>query len=147
MSKRVGKWVSVNIDDSGGTARDISNDVTAINGLPLTYNPVEVGGYQQNMMYLIGRGDSEITLTVLANPTATTGAHTVLSGIVGGNTARTVTIAVGNNAAPTTGDPEIEGEMICSTYTVTPDLNGPTTAEVTLKVASGQTLPAWGTVA
>lgn len=146
MSKRIGKHVIVIIDDSGGTARTITNDVTAINGMPLTYGKIEVGGYGQDMSYLVGRGDSEITLDCLFNPTATTGSHTVLSGIVGGNTARTMTIQIGNNATPTAGDPEWEGEVLCHTYTVTPDLNGAVTCQAVLVPASGNTLPAWGTV-
>ena len=146
MSKRIGKWVVIILDDSGATARTITNDVTAINGLPLNYGKVEVGGFGQDMSYLLGRGDSEITLTVHASPTATTGAHTVIKGIVGGNTGRTLTIQIGANAAPTTGDPEFEGEVVCVSYNVTPDLNGAVMGEAVFAPASGNALPAWGTV-
>jgi hypothetical protein len=146
MSKRIGKFVIIELDDSGGTARDLSNDITSVGGLGITSDEVEVGGYQQDKYYLAARQDTPITLEGLFNPTATTGSHTVLSGIVGANTGRTLTIAIGNNAAPTTGDPEFEAEMICTAYTPTFDLNGPSTFSATLMPVSS-TLMTWGTKA
>ncbi len=146
MSKRIGKFVTISVDDSGATAREITSDVTSIGGVPLTYDEVEVGGYGQDKFYLAARADTTLTIEGLMNPTATTGSHTVLSGIVGSNTPGTVTIAYGSNAAPTTGDPEWEGEYICTEYTTTPDLNGAITFSATLRPGTS-TSPAWGTVA
>lgn len=143
--KKVGKFVIVILDDGSG-ARTITNDVIAINGMPLNYGKIEVGGYGQDMSYLIGRGDSEVQLTVLVNDTATTGAHTVLKTIVGTNSNYTLTIQIGDNATPTTGDPEFEGEFCCPSYVVTPDLNGAVTGVATLVPFNGNALPAWGTV-
>jgi len=145
MSKRIGKFTTVSVDDSGNTARDITNDVTSLGGVPLTYEEIEVGGYGQDKYYLAGRADNSITLEGFFNPTATTGSHTVLSGIDGSNTARTVTIGYGSNATPTGGDPEFEGEFICTEYTVTPDLNGAMMFSAKFMPGSS-TLPAWGTV-
>jgi len=145
--KKVGKFVTVSIDDSGGTARVVSTDVTGVGGLNLAYAKIDAGGYTEDLNFLTGRGDSEITIDGIINDTASTGLHTVCSGIVGGNTARTVTIAIGDNATVTTGDPEFEGEFLCHTYTVTPDLNGAVTVQAIFAPAVGQSLPAWGTVA
>jgi hypothetical protein len=147
MSKRIGKFVTVSIDDSGGTARAVTNDITSVGGIETTYDEGEVGGYSQDKFYLALRADAPLTIEGLFNPTATTGSHTVLNSIVGVNTSTfTVTIAIGDNAAPTTGDPEWEGEYRCMSYTPTFDLNAPATFTATLMPASS-TLPAWGTVA
>lgn len=145
MSGRLGEFVTVNLDDSGSTARDITQYVTAIN-FPISAAEVEVGGFGQNMFYLAGRKDHQITMTGFADPTATTGSHTVISGIVGGNTARTLTLAFGNNTAPVSTDPEFEGEVICTSYEVTPDLNGALTFSATFKPADSTGM-VWGTVA
>ncbi len=148
MSKRIGKFVTISIDDSGGTPRALTNDVTSIGGISLVYDEGEVGGYSQDKFYLALRADAPLTIEGLFNPTASTGSHTVLSGIVGKNVSPasvTVTIAIGANAAPTNGDPEWEGEYRCTEYTPTFDLNGPATFSAKL-VPGTSTLPAWGTV-
>jgi hypothetical protein len=148
--KRIGKWTKVYFDDiAGPTAREITNDVTDIPGLPLTYAEYEAGGYGQDMQYLLGRGDSQITINMLFTTTASTGTHTVFAAhmlAANRNTGGTLTVQIGDNAAPTTGNPEFEGEFVVSGYTVTPQLNGTVTAVATLRVKQGQSLPAWGTV-
>lgn len=146
MAKRIGKWTKVLIDDSGGTPRDITTDVTNIDGLPLTYDEVEVSGYTQDKNYLAGQGDSQITLEMLFTTTATTGTHTVFSGLVGGNTGRTLTVQYGNNAAVTTGDPEFEGEFIVIGYTPVSNKAGAQGSQAVLRVAADAALPSWGTV-
>lgn len=144
---RIGKFTKVLVDDSGATARDISTDVTAISS-SLIYDEVEIGGFTEDKRYLASRADASLTIEGRVNTTALTGSHTVLSGIVGpnGGTTVTVTIQYGNNAAATSGDPEFEGEYFCSSYEVTPELDGAQT--FTAKFVPGATtLPAWGTVA
>jgi hypothetical protein len=143
--KKVGKYVTVILDDTS-TARTISNDITAINGLPVNYGKIEVGGFGQDMSYLIGRGDSEVQLTGLVNDTTNTGFHQVIKDILGDNAGYTLTIQIGDNTTATTGDPEFEGEFCCHAYVVTPDLNGAVTGVATLVPYNGNTLPAWGTV-
>lgn len=145
--KRIGKFVAVLIDDTGASARTITNEVIAINGLPITRGEIEVGGYGQDMNYLLGRGDSSITLTMLFTDTATTGTHTIFSAHAAApNTGGTVDIRIGANAAPTTGDPKFTGEFVFNNYTVIPDLNGSVTSTVVCRPKEGQALPAWGTV-
>jgi hypothetical protein len=143
---RIGKFTKVLVDDSGATARDISTDVTSMSS-NLTYQEVEIGGFTEDMRYLAGRGDASYTLTGRVNTTALTGSHTVLKDIVGpnGGTTITVTIQYGNNAVPVSGDPEFEGEFFCTSYEVTPELDGAQTFTANFKPGS-TTLPAWGTV-
>jgi len=145
---RIGKWTTVNIDDSTPTARDLTNDITEIDGLPTTYDEIEASGFGQDHGYVVGQGDSGFTITGKLTTTALTGTHTVLSGIVGDmSQTYTVTVAYGNNAAPTTGDPEFEGEFYCSSYAPGTAKDGLQTFTAKFVVAQGQALPAWGTVA
>ncbi len=144
---RIGKWTTVAMDDSGATARLITADVMSIDGLPLTYDEVEQSGYSQDHNYLAGQADAQISLEMKFTTTALTGTHTVFSGIVGSNTAGTLTVALGDNQAPTSGDPEYEGEFICTGYQVVPAKDGLITATATLRVGPDAAIPAWGTVA
>jgi hypothetical protein len=146
MSKRIGKFTKIYIDDSGGDAREITNDVSDIPGLPLTYDEVEVSGYGQDKQYLAGQGDVQISIEMQFTTTANTGTHTVFSGIVGDNTGHTLTVQIGANAAPTTGDPEFEGEFLVTSYEVKPARAGSVTATAQLRIADGESLPAWGSV-
>jgi hypothetical protein len=143
---RIGKFTNVLVDDNGGTARDISTDVTSISS-SLIYDEVEIGGFTEDKRYLAARADASMTIEGRVNTTATTGSHTVLSNIVGpnGGTTITVTIQYGNNAAATGGDPEFEGEYFLSSYEVTPELDGAQLFNAKF-VPGSTTLPAWGTV-
>lgn len=144
--KTTGRYVKILLDDSGGTARDITASVSTIGGIGLSNEQVDVTTLSDSVMqYLSGRGDSTIELGGPFNNTATTGAHVVLSGLNGTNTAATLTIQIGIRAAPTTGDPEWEGEYVVLTYPVNVGLNE-VTWSATLKPAFGASAPAWGTV-
>lgn len=147
---RIGKFCTVNMDDSGGTPRDITVNVIAVDGLPVSYDEYESSGYSQDHNYMAGQADSTVTLTMKFTTTASTGTHTVFNGIKGVNTGLTFTFAIGNNAAPTTGDPEFEGEMVCTSYVVNPPKDNIVTSTAVLRPAGGATtpaVPAWGTVA
>ena len=144
--KTTGRYVKILLDDSGGTARDISASVNTIGGIGLTNETVDVTSLADSVMqYIAGRGDSAIEIGGPFNNTATTGAHGVLSGLVGGNTAATLTVQIGVRAAPTTGDPEWEGEYVVTAYTVDVGAND-VTWQASLKPAFGTSTPAWGTV-
>ena len=144
--KTTGRYVKILLDDSGGTARDITASVSTIGGIGLSNEQVDVTTLSDSVMqYLSGRGDSTIELGGPFNNTATTGAHGVLSGLNGTNTAATLTIQIGIRAAPTTGDPEWEGEYVVLTYPVNVGLNE-VTWSATLKPAFGASASAWGTV-
>ncbi|MFQ5433845.1 MAG: hypothetical protein ACE5FD_03125 [Anaerolineae bacterium] len=137
------RWIRVSVDDSGGTPRDISSDVTNIDGSGLTYDETDVTGYSDGWHNVtLGHPDATVTITGPFNNTASTGSHTVFSGIVGLQSATiTLTVQVGIKAAPTTGDPKWEGEYYCTSYLV----NGDATYTAVLRPA-GSTVAAWGTV-
>uniref|UniRef100_A0A6M3LCD3 Uncharacterized protein n=1 Tax=viral metagenome TaxID=1070528 RepID=A0A6M3LCD3_9ZZZZ len=143
---RPGKWMKIFIDDSGGTARDLTSQCMDVGDAPLEYDQIDVSAYEENKNYINGQGDSTLTFEFEFSPTATTGSHTVLSGIVGGNTSRTVTLQYGNGAAATGGDPELEGEMILPSYVVTAAKGEVQKIKATFKPGPGAALPAWGTV-
>ena len=147
---RPGKWMKIYIDDQGGTPRDITGDVTDVGELPITYAEVEASGYGEDESFVLGQGKFEATLTVNVTTTALVGTHTVFAPhILAANigTEATLTIQWGNKAVPTSGDPELEGEVIISSYSVTPDKAGLQTGTIKLAVPKGQALPVWGTVA
>ena len=144
--KTTSRYIKILLDDSGSTPRDITASVDSIGGIGLTFDQVDVTTLIDAIkQYLAGRGDSSITIGGPFNNTATTGAHGVLTGLSGANIASTLTIQIGIRAAPTTGDPEWEGEYTVLSYLINVDINAVTwTAE--LKPAFGTSTPAWGTV-
>jgi hypothetical protein len=134
------------VDDSTPTARDISASVSSVSGAGLSFAEQDVTAYSDGVVnFVLGHPSSEIEITGPFNNVASTGAHIVFTSIVGLNPASdtyTVTVQVGIKAAPTTGDPEFEGEYYCSSYVINGD--GTYTARM---VPASSTVPAWGTVA
>lgn len=146
------RYITVTLDDSGGTPRNISGSITSIGNIGLTYDQSDVTTIANAVkQYLTGYGDASIDLggpfnnTAPAAAPAESGAHGVLSGLNGSNTAATLTIAIGIRAAPAGGDPEFEGEFVCTNYTVSASATD-LTWSATLKPAFGAAAPAWGTV-
>jgi len=140
------KYIKVLLDDSGGTPRDITASLSSIGDVGITHDQADVTALNDAVMqYLAGRGDADIQFSGPFNNTATTGAHTVFTGLNGTNTAATLTVQFGIRAAPTTGDPEFEGEFVVTKYVVGADMNAPTWS-ASLKPAFGAAAPAWGTV-
>ena len=140
------RYIKILLDDSGGTARDITSSVDTIGDIGLTHEQTDVTALSDTVMqYLSGRGDADIQLGGPFNNTATTGAHAVLTSLNGANTAATLTIQIGIRAAPTTGDPEFEGEFVVTKYTPSVDM-GAVKWSASLKPAFGTSAPAWGTV-
>jgi hypothetical protein len=144
MSARKGLYTKILVDDSSGSPTDISEQVTETEGIPLAYDEIEVGGFSNAVKsYVSGRADGPVTLKGSLSATV----HAIFTSWVGDDTdVRTVEFRYGNNAAPTTGDPQIDGEYICTSYKVTSELDGKQMFEAKLAVAAGQSLPAWGTV-
>lgn len=138
-------------DDTGGTARDLSGDLVpgsvSIGG-GLRYTQVDMTGVSDGVMnYLAGHPEASIQMTFHQNDTATTGAFTVIKAQNGtnGSTGYTLTNQWGSSgAAPTTGDPEWEGEYGCFMGPIRFD-GGRAVFDVTFQPNTG-TAPAWGTV-
>jgi hypothetical protein len=143
------KHIRVYVDDSGGSARDISASVGDVTGTGLSYNETDVTAFSDGVVnFTLGHPTSEITITGPVNNTATTGAHIVFAGIQGKEVdagsawTATVTVQIGIKAAPASGDPEFEGEYICAEYVI----NGDGTYSARM-VPGSSVAPAWGTVA
>ena len=141
-SPAFGQVTKCDVDDSGGTPRDISLDVTDIN-MPINVDQSDVTGYLDGVHNVkLCHTNQPVTMSGVFNNTADTGSHIVLSGIVGFQTTTcTVTVQVGIKAVPAGGDPEYEGEFYCTDYVV----NGDLTWNATWLPAT-TTAPAWGTV-
>lgn len=138
-------------DDSGGTARDLSGDLVAgsVNGGGLVFDEANMHGVSELVVnFLAGHANSTITANFRMNDTATTGATTVLNGQMPSASVTGIgTLALQwgqNGAAPTSGDPEWEGEYIMVRNEVSP-ADGGFIHSVTWR-PTGSTAPAWGTV-
>lgn len=139
--------VRISVDDSAGTPRDLSGDLVPGSLSPaggFTAPPVDMTGESDAARnYLTDHPDSEIGAKFHLNDTATTGAHTVLKGILGLQS--TVTVKFGAaGAAPVTGDPQWSGEYVLLEAPVQMD-GGRLIIAAKLKPYAGQAAPVWGT--
>lgn len=146
------RYIQVFLDDSAGTVRHISGSITNIGNIGLTYDQSDVTTIANSVkQYLTGYGDATIDLggpfnnTAVAASPSESGAHPVMTSLNGANVAATLTIQIGVRAAPTTGDPEFEGEFVVTNYTLA-GTGTDLTWSATLKPAFGAAAPAWGTV-
>lgn len=138
MAKQSGLGDYVAVDDSGGSARDISEDVTSYS-INIPQNLLEVTGIDKSAVErLIGLGDGTVSLSGVFDK-ASNKAHDVFKTRTG---TRTVTIALGGN---TSGYPKLEMEMLLTEYNLERGDDGGMTWTAGLSLQSG-TVPAWSTV-
>ena len=134
------------VDDSGDNPRDLTGDLVpgSLTGGGFVFDQAEMTGVSEAVKnYLAGHAEAEISGDFHMNDTATTGSHTVLSGIDGG-AAGHVTLQWGQNGtAPATGDPEWEGLYVLVTYNQSFS-GGKSVMRAVFKPGSS-TAPAWGT--
>jgi hypothetical protein len=143
---KIERALTLSFDDSGGTARVLTPSLiigsASIGGA--VFDSVDLTAVADSIKNgSFGWGTANITAKFYLDDTADTGAFTVLKAApyVG-----TLTIAVGSNgAAPSTGDPEWEGEYTLLGFPLATD-GGRLTGTATWE-PSGATPPAWGTVA
>ena len=137
----------ISIDDSGGTPRDLSADLVpgTVNGGGFNFDNVDMSGVSDDVKQsMAGYSNSDVTCQFHMNDTATTGATTVINGIVG--TIVTLTMQWGQSGSdPTAGDPEWEGEYLCLSGNIV-NSAGKFVHACTFKPGAGQADPAWGTV-
>lgn len=106
MAKVSAKGSVISVDDSGGSLRDISSDCVSFE-IEQDAGKIEVTGFGDGSKnYIPGMPIKGITLDVLWNSAATTGARTVLQGILGSTTSKTVTIV------PEAGGEGFSGEFM-----------------------------------
>lgn len=139
-----GKHTNIYFDNNSGTPVDITAYVMASNGIPLAYDDIEDSAYGQDHSHMKGQGDSSPTLTVKFNDTI----HAIFThettGALKSDTARTLLLEYGENAAPDTGDLTCTGEYLVMDFTPSNDKGGERLFDVKLAL-SGGTMPTFGT--
>lgn len=135
MAKQSGlAWTTLSVDDSGGTPRDIRNDITNFEfSTPRAVQDI-TGIDKSAMERLLLLADFSITLNGVFNPTATTSEHAVFKTISSTSALRTVAITV---AAQT-----LNNECLLTDYQLTRSDSGELTYQVPGVLADG-TVPTW----
>lgn len=147
MTALAGDHIVVIMDDSAGTPRTFDDGDINMVDLGMTFAQHEVTGFGDAAQNFInGQLQAPVTIKGYLTTTALVGTHTVIQPAFAAGSQVTLTAQVGQNAAPTTGDPEFEGEFIIESYKPTIENGGAIGFEAILKPAIG-TAPAWGTVA
>ena len=107
MAKISAKGAAISLDDSTGSARVISTDVESYE-IQYAVDPVEVTGMTEGSHNFIpGQKVIGVTLNLFWNAAATTGAWTVVRGIIDSSTSKTLAIT------PESGGVALTGEYMC----------------------------------
>ena len=139
MAKQTGLGDYVAVDDSGGTVRDISNDISGGYGINVAQELLDTTGLDKSARErLTGMSDADVTLTGTFNA-ASNKSHDVFKTRT---TARTFDLRVGGNSS---GYPKLAMEMMIASYNIARDSAGTLTWTATLNLSNG-TVPAWSTV-
>ena len=139
MAKQSGLGDYFAVDSSGGSLRDISNDVTGL-GVNIGQNLIDITGIDKSAMErLIALGDGSFTVSGVFNSAANM-SHDVFKTRTG---TRTVDYKVAGN---TQGNPYLTMECLVGVYNLTRGPDGTLTWTVDLQLQSGTT-PTWSTVA
>ena len=137
MAKESGLASTLSVDDSGGTLRDISNDVTSVT-INTPSGVQDVTGLDKSAMErLLLLGDGSGTINGVFNDAATTGSHTVLKNyrtILAGQVGRTLTFAVSGQT--------LSMEVILTSYDLNRAPDGSLTFSAPFQLSNG-TVPAW----
>lgn len=125
----------------------VTCSIDNISGIGETYEEVDVTTLCNALMEAIpGRKSVSIDASGPFNTTATTGAHNVVRPLNGDKDGATLTIAIGDMAAPTTGDPEFEITSMGVFNYIAAGPGGAVTAAWAWRPLPGAAA-AWGTVA
>lgn len=138
MSKVTGLGDRFQLDDSGGTLRDISSTVDSVQ-VQTSQGLIDVTGLDKSAMErIIGLGDGSFQISGPFDA-ASNKAHDVLTPLSG---TRTATYDIGGG---TTGNPRLSLEVLLANYNVSRDNSGKLTWSATMNLADGA-VPAWSTV-
>tara|TARA_Y100000296_G_scaffold86827_1_gene128049 strand:+ start:1930 stop:2349 length:420 start_codon:yes stop_codon:yes gene_type:complete len=138
MAKQTGLGDVVIIDDSGGSARTISNDLVDY-GINIAQELIETTGLDKSARERItGMSDGDVSLNGVFNP-ASNMSHDVFKVRTG---TRTFVLKVGG---ATTGNPQISMELVIASYSISRGSDGALTWSVTMNLADG-TVPTYSTV-
>lgn len=146
MAALSGDNIVVKMDDSGGTLRQFADgEITAVD-LGLATKQHDVTGFGDAVQRFIpGQQMAPVTIKGYLTTTALTGTHTVIQGAYAAKSQVSLVVQVGQNAAPTTGDPEYIGEFYVESYKPVINYGGAISFVATLKPATG-TAPQWQAV-
>lgn len=136
MAKVSGLTTSITVDDSGGTGRDISNDVTSFN-VSTPRGSQDITGLDKSAVErLLLRADGNITITGVFN-SASNKSHDVFKTVPtqAGTTTRTVVIVY-------PGSITLTMEMVFTDYSVPMAADGSLVWTATGELANG-TAPTW----
>tara|TARA_R110002020_G_scaffold212357_1_gene418835 strand:+ start:2446 stop:2868 length:423 start_codon:yes stop_codon:yes gene_type:complete len=139
MAKQTGLGDYIAIDDSGGTARDISSDVSSLS-IGNTQNLLEVTALDKSAVErLVALSDGTASISGTCNFSANK-EHAVLA--EGRGSTRTFDYRIGGN---TSSNPRLQMEMVIGAYTIDRGNDGSQTWSCELSLQSG-TVPDWDTV-
>lgn len=139
------KHTNVKVDNSSASLTDITQYVVESNGIPLSYDDIEDSAFGQDHSHMKGQGDSSPTMKVKFNDTTHALFTHETTGALKSDTARTITVELGENAAPTTGDLTISGEYVLMSVDLENAKDGERLLNLTWAL-SGGTMPTFGTV-
>lgn len=141
MAKQTGLgWTTLEVDDSGGTARDLRNDTTNLNfSTPRAVQEV-TGVDKLAIERLLGLADFSITLNTVFNPAANQ-SHAVFSTIPSTSVERLVAMTVGGVSVD---DSLSSGGVYClfTDYPLTRAADGALTASIPGALSNGA-VPTW----
>ena len=138
MAKQTGLGDYIAVDDSGGTARDISDNITNYD-ISIAKALIDVTTISKSAMErLFGLGALQISLT-MAFDAAANKQHAVFKTRTG---IRTFTLSIGGN---TSGNPRLQAECLISDYNFSRGTDGTATATASLQLQRG-TVPTYDTV-
>lgn len=133
MAKESGLGFSVTVDDSGGTGRDISNDITNLT-LSTPRGVQDITGLDKSgIERLLLLADGVVTLNGVFNDAANL-SHAVFKTVPSSSVARTVAIAHSGQT--------LNMEMLFETYDLTRAASGELTFTATGRLSDG-TVPTW----
>jgi hypothetical protein len=134
VAKVSGLPYAVAVDDSGGTARTISNDITNLaHSTPRGVQDITGVDKLANERLLL-LADYQLTLNGLVNTTATTGSHAVLRTVSSTSVARTVTLTIASQV--------LAVEAMFSDYALTRAQDGSLVFTAPAALADGA-VPTW----
>jgi hypothetical protein len=135
MAKESGLgWTTCSVDDSGGTARAVINDVTSLDFSTPRGVQDTTGIDKSAMERLLLLADFQITLNGVFNDAASTGFHTVFKDIGSTTVTRTTTLVVSGQT--------LANECVYSDASYSRSASGEFTMTVTGLLQDG-TAPTW----
>lgn len=138
MAKQTGIGTVIQVDDSGGIARDISDDITNYD-ISIAQNGIDVTTIGNSAMAkLIGLKDLTVTLSGIFDA-ASNKWHTIFGTTSG---VRTFDVRVGGN---TTGYPRLQAEMVITSSDISQGNDGNMTVTASMALQDGSD-PTWDTV-